>query len=122
MHAHPATPIFRSFDEAKADEFYLGFLGFKSDWAHRFEPNTPRYMQISLGTCLLHLSEHFGDAAPGGHVRIQVDDVVAYCAALNAKQYRNARPGHEVMPWGTDDMTINDPFGNRLTFWSQSTP
>jgi len=39
-------PILRSFDEAKAREFYLGFLGFKVDWEHRFEPGLPLYMQV----------------------------------------------------------------------------
>ncbi len=33
---HP-IPILRIFDEAKAEEFYLDFLGFKLDWEHRFE-------------------------------------------------------------------------------------
>ena len=33
-----ATPILRIFDEAKAKEFYVAFLGFKVDWEHRFEP------------------------------------------------------------------------------------
>ena len=32
------TPILRIFDEAKAREFYVDFLGFKVDWEHRFEP------------------------------------------------------------------------------------
>ena len=31
----PAIPILRIFDEAKAREFYVGFLGFKIDWEHR---------------------------------------------------------------------------------------
>ena len=30
------TPILRIFDEAKAREFYVDFLGFKVDWEHRF--------------------------------------------------------------------------------------
>ena len=30
------APILRIFDESKAKEFYLGFLGFKLDWEHRF--------------------------------------------------------------------------------------
>ena len=28
------TPILRIFDEAKAKEFYVGFLGFNIDWEH----------------------------------------------------------------------------------------
>jgi hypothetical protein len=41
------TPILRIFDEAKAKEFYIDFLGFKVDWEHRFEAGLPLYMQIS---------------------------------------------------------------------------
>ena len=35
------TPILRIFDIAKADEFYLGFLGFSLDWEHRFDDDAP---------------------------------------------------------------------------------
>ena len=41
------TPILRIFDAAKANEFYIDFLGFKVDWQHRFEDGLPLYMQIS---------------------------------------------------------------------------
>lgn len=51
-------PILRIFDEAKAREFYIDFLGFKTDWEHRFGPDLPLYMQISRDGCVLHLSEH----------------------------------------------------------------
>jgi hypothetical protein len=30
----PAVPILRIFEEEKAKEFYLGFLGFQIDWEH----------------------------------------------------------------------------------------
>jgi catechol 2,3-dioxygenase-like lactoylglutathione lyase family enzyme len=43
------VPIFRIFSLEKAREFYLDFLGFKVDWEHRFEPDSPVYMQISRG-------------------------------------------------------------------------
>jgi len=36
-----AVPILRIFDEAKAKEFYLDFLGFSLGWEHRFEPDAP---------------------------------------------------------------------------------
>jgi len=42
-----AAPIIRIFDEAKAREFYLEFLGCSVDWQHRFEPDAPLYMQVS---------------------------------------------------------------------------
>lgn len=112
------VPILRIFDEGKAKEFYIDFLGFKIDWEHRFEPGLPIYMQISMGDCILHLSEHFGDCCPGSALRIETDGLEEYQKLLLAKQYKNARPGIEDMPWGTRDMSIKDPFGNRLTFTS----
>ena len=57
------TPILRIFDEAKAREFYVDFLGFKVDWEHRFEPGLPLYLQVSKDGCVLHLSEHHGDCS-----------------------------------------------------------
>jgi hypothetical protein len=59
------TPILRIFDEAKARQFYLDFLGFKVDWEHRLEPDLPLYLQVSREGCVLHLSEHHGDCSPG---------------------------------------------------------
>jgi uncharacterized glyoxalase superfamily protein PhnB len=112
---HP-IPILRIFDEAKAREFYQEFLGFKIDWEHRFEPGFPIYMQVSKDRCVLHLSEHHGDCSPGAAVRIETGDLDAFQAELSAKQYKYARPGIEAMPWGTRDMSVKDPFGNRLTF------
>lgn len=116
----PAVPILRSFDEAKAKEFYVDFLGFTVDFEHRFEPGMPLYMGISQGNCRIHLSEHFGDCVPGARVRIEVADVRGLCATLNAKGYGNARPGWHEQDWGSCEMTIHDPFANRLTFWAPS--
>ena len=39
-------------------------------------------------------------------------------AELAARPYRHARPEVQLQPWGTRDMTLVDPFGNRLTFTS----
>jgi catechol 2,3-dioxygenase-like lactoylglutathione lyase family enzyme len=112
------TPILRIFDEAKAREFYIDFLGFHVDWEHRFEPGTPLYMQVSRDACVLHLSEHYGDGSPGAAMRIETSELDAFQVELISKQFKYARPGIEAMPWGTRDMSVNDPFGNRLTFTS----
>jgi catechol 2,3-dioxygenase-like lactoylglutathione lyase family enzyme len=45
MEVLQTVPILRIFDVAKAREFYLDYLGFRSDWEHRFEPGLPLYMQ-----------------------------------------------------------------------------
>ncbi|MGI9406050.1 MAG: glyoxalase superfamily protein [Hyphomicrobiaceae bacterium] len=115
MALHSPIPILRSFDEARAKEFYLGFLGFEITFEHRFEPGFPLYMGVRRDACELHLSEHFGDGTPGTYVRIGIDDLDDYCRTLNEKKYGNARPGIQAQPWGRD-MSISDPFANKLIF------
>ena len=109
-------PIFRSFDEKLTKEFYVDFLGFDIIFEHRFEPDTPLYFGVRLGDCILHLSEHFGDATPGSAVRIDMPDVKSYCMKLNEKNYKNARPHVQHQTWGYHEMNISDPSGNRLIF------
>lgn len=116
LNIQSTIPILRIFDEAKARQFYLDFLGFKVDWEHRFGPNFPLYMQISLGNCVLHLSEHHGDACPGARVFIRVTGLEEFQRALLAKDYRYMKPGLDKMPWGSLSTEVTDPFGNRLTF------
>jgi catechol 2,3-dioxygenase-like lactoylglutathione lyase family enzyme len=113
------TPILRSFDETRARAFYIDFLGFELVFEHRFEPGLPLYMGLRKGDCVIHLSEHYGDATPGAAIRIPVDDVSAYMAELRAKAFGNARPGKpERTPWGTLEIGISDPASNRLTFFT----
>ena len=64
-------PILGILDETKSREFYVDFLGFQVDWEHRAEG--PLYMQVSLDECVLHLSEHSGDAKPGAAVKLYTD-------------------------------------------------
>jgi hypothetical protein len=110
------VPVLRSFDEAKAREFYLDFLGFSVDWEHRFEPGTPLYMQVSRAGIEFHISEHHGDGSPGTHVRVIIKGVREFHAELTAKKYKNNRPGLENPPWGGTEMTVIDPVNNRITF------
>ena len=108
-------PIFRMFDVAKAKEFYLDYLGFRIDFEHRFEGVSPLYMGISRDGFSLHLSEHYGDGTPGSVVAVWTKDVHAFHAELTAKQYGYLRPGVQRQPWG-DEMTVIDPFSNRIRF------
>ena len=111
-----SIPILRIFDIAKAKEFYLGFLGFKVDFEHRFEPDLPLFMRISLGDVILYLSEHHGDCSPGAKIVIETSGLAAYHADLAAKKYGYARPGLVAQPWGATTMTIADPFYNHIEF------
>lgn len=119
--AEPVTiPILRTFPGDQANLFYLDFLGFVVDWEHRFDVGMPLYRQVSREGCVLHLSEHHGDATPGSAVRIRVDDVRPLQRRLVESTLFPLRPGVERQPWGLD-LDVPDPFGNRLTFTSPRT-
>jgi hypothetical protein len=51
-------------------------------------------------------------------------DVDGFIAGLRDKQYKYAKPGcPQSTPWGTKELTLTDPFHNRLIFWnSDDTP
>jgi uncharacterized glyoxalase superfamily protein PhnB len=119
MELGPAVPILRIFDEQQARTFYVSYLGFAVDFEHRFDASAPLYLAISSGGCELHLSQHYGDSSPGAQVRISIRDLSAYHSGLVGKQHPNCRPGIEQMPWGTSEMRLTDPFGNRLTFFQR---
>ena len=111
-----AVPILRIFDEEKARDFYLGFLGMNLDWEHRFEDGAPIYMQVSRDGLVLHLTEHHGDCCPGSTVFVRTTGLDDYHREITAKGYRYMRPGIEARPWNARMMTVIDPFGNSLRF------
>jgi hypothetical protein len=110
------VPIFRIFSLEKAREFYLGFLGFKVDWEHTFHDGAPVYMQVSRGNLVLHLSEHHGDGTPGSVAYVYATGVEALHKELIDKSYRHNRPGLERQTWGMMEVSVVDPFNNRITF------
>ncbi len=116
--ASSVTPLLRIFDVGKAKEFYVDYLGFRQDWEHRYEPDMPLYTQVSLGSCSLHLTEHYGDCTPGSALRIELPNLTGYHEILTAKKYGYARPGLE-RAFGCLEVRITDPFGNRFTFFER---
>jgi uncharacterized glyoxalase superfamily protein PhnB len=108
------VPIFRIFDYKKAVEFYVDWLGFKIDWEHTFNDNSPIYMQVSRDGIVLHLSEHHGDCSPGSKAYITIDDVRAFHREISAKNYKYNNPGLEKAPWNAPCTEVIDPFGNKL--------
>jgi uncharacterized protein YndB with AHSA1/START domain/uncharacterized glyoxalase superfamily protein PhnB len=110
-----AIPILRIFDQARAYEFYRDFLGFDVVWEHRFEEHAPLYVEVALDGIRLHLSEHHGDASPGGAVIIEIDDARAFQRRLVEAQFGNLRPGLSQEQWGLV-VAVTDPFHNRLLF------
>lgn len=105
-------------------EFYVDFLGFHRDWGNR--ASGALFMQISLDDCVLHLSEHSGDACAGAAVKLHTDNIEEYAAQLLIRKYppgvAEQYPGLELQPWGSLDMVLVDPFGNRLIFTNSDAP
>lgn len=110
----PGVPILRIFDIDKAKEFYVDWLGMNVDWEHRFDDESPLYMQVSRDDLVLHLSEHSGDGTPGSAVYVAARGVAELHQELHAKPYRYLNPGIGVGPAGGACMDLLDPFGNTL--------
>ena len=122
MKLGPATPIFRIFDEDRARDFYIRWMGFSVVFEHRFAPDMPLYLAVRRDDFILHLSEHSGDTTPGTRIRVSVDDIAALHADLTSRTEKSLRLGAPCpQPWGELDLTVTDPFGNRITFY-QETP
>ncbi len=111
--------MLRIFSVEKAEEFYLGYLGFTLDWVHRFEDNSPAYIQVNRGGLTLHLTEHHGDCCPGSAVFAEIQGVTAFHQEISAKNYRYLKPGLSREPWGLS-VTVLDPFGNKIIFNERS--
>nr|WP_201451950.1 glyoxalase superfamily protein [Rhodovarius lipocyclicus] len=101
------NPVLRIFDEAKAREFYIGYLGFQVDWEHRFEPTLPLYKHIAQRAAA-------GSQRPSWRWQPGHRDLPAH-AWLTKRGYHPLRRGIVAQDWGKE-MTITDPFGNRIRF------
>jgi hypothetical protein len=110
-----AIPVLRIFDEAKAREFYLDYLGFGVEFEHRFEADLPLYLGISRNGLQLHLSEHHGDASPGSTTFIPMQNIEMLRDELLGKRYKYGRPDIVQQGWG-QVLEVHDPFGNRIRF------
>ena len=117
MEIKSTTPILRSFDKDKAKKFYVDFLEFEIEFEHRFEKELPLYLGLKKGDFQLHLSEHHGDSSPGASIRIEIDNLKSFQEKLLKKNYKYSRPGIIKQDWGTMEMIIKDPFGNKLIFY-----
>lgn len=68
---------------------------------------------------MIHLSEYHGDALPGGAIRVKLNDLKNYHAVLSRKEYPYSKPNIEKTSWDTIELTVIDPFSNRITFYEE---
>ena len=102
--AESISPILRVADAFVALPWYER-LGFEQVSVHRFGPGMPVYLIVRRGEVHLHLSEHLGDARPGGLAYLWVDDVDAVAAEFGTVVEDN--------PWARGTQLV-DPDGNRI--------
>jgi uncharacterized glyoxalase superfamily protein PhnB len=111
-----AIPILRIFDYKKAIEFYIDWLGFKINWEHTFDDNTPVYLEIEKDGLIIHLSEHHGDGTPGTNVFVWCNGVEEFQKEIINKKYKYNKPGLEKTFYGSLAVKVIDPFHNQIIF------
>lgn len=109
------TPQLRSTNWARTRAFYEDGLGFSVQWEHRFEPGFPTFAQVSRDGLSLFLTEHSGDCQVGGAAYIVVEDLDALYREISQRGIKVGEPP-QITPWGTREMCVIDPDGNRLRF------
>jgi catechol 2,3-dioxygenase-like lactoylglutathione lyase family enzyme len=99
------VPVLRVKDAAQAVKWYAR-LGFVKEWEHQFEPNFPYFVSIARGKIRIYLSEHLGDAVPGGLIHLYVDDIDAVSREFGIPVDEDGLAGRQC--------DIEDIDGNRL--------
>jgi uncharacterized glyoxalase superfamily protein PhnB len=116
MNIEKVIPVLRIFDYKKAIEFYIDWLGFKINWEHTFDNNSPVYMEIEKDGLILHLTEHHGDGTPGTNIFVWCKGIEEFHKALINKNYKYNKPGLEKTFYSALAVTVVDPFQNRIIF------
>jgi catechol 2,3-dioxygenase-like lactoylglutathione lyase family enzyme len=118
MQAQSVFPQLRITNAANSLAFYIHGLGFSVDWQHQFEPGFPLFFQITRAGQTLYLTEHAGDCEVGGAVYFLVPDVDTCFAEFSGRKIEFVKLPADT-PWGTREMLVKDPDGNRLRFASE---
>ena len=108
-------PQLRSTNMETSLPFYRDGMGFGVDWQHQFEPGFPLFLQLTRDGQTIFLSEHTGDCQVGGAIYFKVADVDACARDFNKRGIVTVVGPHDS-PWGTREMSVVDPDGNRLRF------
>jgi catechol 2,3-dioxygenase-like lactoylglutathione lyase family enzyme len=102
-------PVLRVADADVAVRWYER-LGFQEEWRHRFEAGFPAFVSVRRGNggpgVRLFLSEHRGDATPGGSVYLRVEDVAPIAEELGVEV-------HDAV--SRLEVHLTDPDGNKVS-------
>lgn len=111
-----SIPVLHVASTVAAEAFYTR-MGFRVEFtdASGDRRTDPRYMGLSWGDALLHLSSHAGDGVAGGVAYFHVHDVDALHAGFEERGVPvHLRPVDQT--WGMRECYVRDPDGNSLRF------
>ena len=112
------TPLMFAKDVGASKSFYTEKLGFHVDWIHDENGEDP-YVCISRGGTEFHLSRcKCEDGRHTGNlwVRVECDQLDEFYEEIVNKGVQVKEPP-ENYPWGFREMEVEDPDGNRFTFF-----
>jgi uncharacterized glyoxalase superfamily protein PhnB len=118
MQPQTVIPQLRITDAVASLRFYVEGLAFTVDWTHQFEAGFPLFLQLTRAGQTIFLTEHVGDCEVGGAVYFAVPDVDNCFNEFQANGLLSLNPPTDT-PWGTREMLLKDPDGNRLRFASE---
>ena len=112
-----AIPVLHVSHSRVAEDFYCNRLGFTLQFAYRSPNDTvdPAYLGVVREGAELHLSSFPGDGVIGSAVYVFVEDVDGLHTELIARGAPIDTPPVD-QTWGTREMFIRDPDGNRIQF------
>ena len=112
-----AIPVLHVGNSRAAENFYCNLLGFTLQFAYRpsHDDIDPAYLGVVRDGAELHLSSFPGDGVVGSAVYVFVEDVDALHAELAATGASIDTPPVD-QTWGTREMFMRDPDGNRIQF------
>ena len=108
-------PQLRITSAANSLPFYVQGLGFAIDWQHQFKASFPLFLQLTRKGQTIFLTEHTGDCQAGGAAYFVVPDVDECFRLFSAGGIQPTEAPQDT-PWGSREMVVTDPDGNRLRF------
>ena len=106
-------PVLQTNDALKSIEFYCNVLGFTKNWQHQFEADLPLFASIGCEGKTVFLTEHANESAFGAEIYFFVKDINQLADNIKRRGAVLEIEPHDT-PYGTREITINDPDGNTL--------
>ncbi len=111
-----AVPIVKVSDIVEAESYYCTKLGFGKCFENSpGKDRNPAYIGLLRDGARIDISSFPGDGIEGSAVRLDVDNVDILFEEFSKKGVSIKLEPYD-QSWGTREMLLDDPFGNKLRF------